>query len=125
MGMSLRTQTQGLQAQQELLRSKRVKGCSEITQYLHTHANCKGEGSESLPELQAVVPCRWLDKLGEPSCILAPVKFAAVDDNPTNGGTMSSNPFSCTMDDNIGAVFEGTAEISTSSKCIVNLNDQY
>lgn len=72
-----------------------------------------------------MVPCRWLDKLGEPSCILAPVEFAAVDDNTTNGGAMPPNPLGCAMNDDIRAVLEGATEISTGSKCVVNLDDRY
>ena len=120
-GMSLSAQTQGLQAQQKLLRSKGVQCRSEVTQDLNTNTDGKGDWSECFPEFQTMVSRRWLNKLWESSSILAPVKLATIDDHTTNGGTMSSNPFSCTVDDNVRAVVYGAAEVATSSKCVINL----
>ena len=122
-GMSLSTQTQGLQAQQKLLRSKGVQCRSEVTQDLNTNTNSKGDWPECFPEFQTMVSRRWLNKLWESSSILAPVELAAINDHTTNGGTVSSNPFSCTVDDNVGAVVYGAAEVATSSKCVINLKD--
>lgn len=120
-GMSFSTQTQGLQTQQKLLRSKRVQCCSQVTQDLNTNANGKGDWSKCFPEFQAMVSRRWLNKLWESSSILAPVELAAIDDHATNGGAMSSNPFCCTVDDNVGTIVDGAAEVTTSSKCVINL----
>lgn len=120
-GMSLSTQTQGLQAQQKLLRSKGVQCCSKITQDLNTNTNSEGDRPECFPEFQAMVSLRWLNKLWESSSILAPVELAAIDDNTTNCGAMSSNPLGCTVNDNVGTVVDWAAEVATSSKCVINL----
>lgn len=53
--------------------------------------------------------------------MLTPIELAAVDDHATNGGTMTSNPFCCAVDDDVSAMVDGAAEKTTSSKGIVNL----
>jgi hypothetical protein len=91
--MSLSTQAQSFDSEQELLSSEGVKGGTEITENLDTDTDGKGDGTKGFPELETVVTGRWVDELWEASGVLAPVKLARVDNDTTDGCTMSTNPF--------------------------------
>ena len=54
--------------------------------------------------------------------MLSPVKLSAVDDNPANGGTVSTNPFGCRVNDDIRAVVKRSAEIPSGTECVVDLH---
>ena len=57
--------------------------------------------------------------------MLAPIEFAAVDDDASNGGAMAANPLGCRVDNNISSVVNWSDEITTSTKSIVNLMIAY
>lgn len=120
-GMALSAQTQRLDTQQELLRSEGVQSRSQITQDFDAHADREGDGSEGLPEFEAVVALGRFDELGESSGVLAPVEFTAVDDDAGNGGAVAADPFGCAVDDDIGAVIDGTGEVAACSEGVVDL----
>lgn len=61
-------------------------------------------------------------ELGKSLGMLSPVKLSAVDDNPANGGTMSTNPFGCRVNNDIRAVVKRSAEIPSGTECVVDLH---
>lgn len=63
----------------------------------------------------------WLDQLGEPSGMLAPIESASVNDYTGDRGAMPSNPFGGTVDDDICSVGNRTAEITSCCKGVINL----
>lgn len=69
-----------------------------------------------------MVAGRWFDKLREASGVLAPIEFSRVNDHASNGGSMTSDPLGCAVDDNVGAMIDRATEKSTSSKGVVNLS---
>jgi hypothetical protein len=91
--VSLSAQAQGFDSEPELLSRERVKGRTEITKNLNTDTNGKCYGAKGFPEFQSVVTGRWLDELWETGGVLTPVELARVDNNTTNGCTMTSDPF--------------------------------
>ena len=119
--MSLSTQTQGFDPEQKLLRSKRIQSWSKVTEDLHPHTNGKGNGTKGFPEFQTMIAFRGLDELRETCRIFAPVELPTVNNNSRNCSAMAANPFGGTVYNNISTVLDGTAEISTSSKSVVNL----
>lgn len=60
--------------------------------------------------------------LGDPRefVVLLPVEFAAVDNNTSDGGSVTANPFGCAVHDDVGAMVDGTDEVSTNAECVVN-----
>lgn len=68
-----------------------------------------------------MVALRGLDELREPAPILAPVELAAVDDDAGNGRAVSANPFGGAVDDDVGAVGNGLAEVSARAERVVDL----
>lgn len=61
------------------------------------------------------------DELRESSGVLAPVEFTAVDDDTGDGGAVATDPFGCAVDDDVGAVIDGTDEVAACSEGVVNL----
>lgn len=120
-GMSLRTQTQSLQSQQQLLSRKRVQRRTQITQNLDSYANGKCDRTKGFPELEAVVSLSRLDELRESSGVLAPVEFSAVNHHAADGGAVAANPFGSAVHDDIGTVVDGAGKVTTSTECVVNL----
>lgn len=121
LSVAFSTQAQGLSAEEELLSSKGVKGGTKVTEDLDSGADDKGGGAESLVELEAVVAGRGLVELGEAVGVLEPVKLARVDNDTADGGSVAADPLSGRVDDNIGAVVDGTDEVTASTKGVVNL----
>ena len=54
--------------------------------------------------------------------VLAPVELAAVYDNATNGGAVASYPFCSGVYDDVGAVIDRAAEVTTCAEGIVDLS---
>lgn len=94
LGMTLSTETEGLDTQDQLLGSKWVEGGANVTQELYSSADNEGDGAESLPELEAVVTLGGLGELGESLGVLAPVKLARIDNDTADGGSVSADPLS-------------------------------
>lgn len=117
----LAAQAQRLNAQQQLLRGKWIQGRAQISEDLHSNANGKCDGSEGVPELEAVVSLGWVVELRESLCVLAPVELSAVDYDASNCSTVATNPFGGGVDDDVGAVVDGTDEVASSSEGVVNL----
>jgi hypothetical protein len=63
----------------------------------------------------------WLGELGETCGILAPVKFAAVYDDTSNGCPVAANPLGCTVYNNIGSMFDRPEEVTTGTEGVVDL----
>lgn len=53
--------------------------------------------------------------------MLAPIESASVNDYTGDRRAMSSNPFGGTVDDDICSVGNGTAEITSCCKGVINL----
>lgn len=60
-------------------------------------------------------------ELRKPGSVLAPVEFAAVDNNTSNGCTVSTNPFGSTVYNNVCTVVDGPEIITTSPEGVINL----
>ena len=82
--MSLRSQAQCLDTEKQLLGCKGVQGCAEVSLNLDAGSDDESNGAEGVVELEAVVALCWIVELGEPLCVLAPVKLSTVDDYTTN-----------------------------------------
>lgn len=120
--VSLGTQTQSLQSQQELLRGEGVECGSHVAQDFHPHPDSKSKRSEGLPELQAVVTWGWLNKLWEACGVFAPIEFPAVNNDAADGGSVPPDPLGCAVDDYVGPVLDGTTEVTARPKRVVNLD---
>ena len=118
--MALSTQAEGLDTENQLLGSKGVEGSAQVTEGLHTGTDDEGDGAKGVPELEAVVAVRGLDELGEAFAVLAPVELARVDNDTANGGAVAANPLGGGVDDNVGAVVDGTDKVTSSTKGVVD-----
>lgn len=56
--------------------------------------------------------------------MLAPVELAGVDDDTANGSAVAANPFRGGVDDDVSAVVDGSDEVATSAKGVVDLMRQ-
>jgi hypothetical protein len=85
------------------------------------HANLDGEGevSERLREPQAVVAFGGIDKTGLELGRGRPVEFAGVDDNSSDGRSVSSDPLCSRLNDNVGAELDGTDEVATAAEGVL------
>lgn len=119
--MSFSSEAQGFQSQQELLGGKRVQRGAQIPKNLHADSDCKRDRAECIPKLETMISFGRVVELGKPLGMLSPVKFAAVDDNAANGGPVSTDPFGGRVHDDIRAVVERSAEITSGAKRIVDL----
>lgn len=63
-----------------------------------------------------------LDELGEAGAVLAPVELARVDDDAADGCAVAADPLGGRVDDNVGAVVDGSDEVTASAKGIVDLD---
>lgn len=68
-----------------------------------------------------MVAFRWLRELRKSGSVLAPVEFAAVNDNTSNGCTVSTNPLGSTVYNDVGPMVDGPEIVATSTKCVINL----
>jgi hypothetical protein len=69
-----------------------------------------------------MVSLGWFNELRETGSVLTPVELSAVNDYTTDCGAVATNPLCSAVNDNIGAVVDGTDEVTTSSEGVVNLN---
>jgi hypothetical protein len=120
--MSLSSQCESLNAEQELLSGEWVQGAAQVTENLDSGTDGEGDGAEGLPKLQAVVAFGWLDHLRESLSVLAPIELAAVNDDTSNSRAVASNPLGCRVDDNVRSVFNRFNVVATSSEGVVNLS---
>lgn len=123
--MSLAAQTQSLQAEDQLLGTEGVQGRTEVAQDFNAHSDSISDGAKSLPELQPVVTLGWLDELGEPGSVLAPVKLSTVDHDTGNGGTMATDPLRSTVHDNVGTVINWADKVAACTKGVINLEVRF
>lgn len=61
-------------------------------------------------------------ELRETSSVLAPIEFSRVDDDAPNGGSMAADPFGGRVDNDISTMVDGTDEVTSSTKGVVDLN---
>lgn len=104
-----------------MLSSKGVEGGAQITQRLDAGADDEGDGTKGIPELEAVIALRGLDELGEPGAVLTPVELARVDDDSADGCAVAADPLGGRVNDNVGAVVNGSDEVAASAKGIIDL----
>lgn len=90
-GVALGAEGEGFDAEEELLGGEGVEGCAEVALDFYAGADGEGDGAEGFPEFEAVVAVGGLDHLGEAFGVLAPVEFAAVDDDAADGGAVAWN----------------------------------
>lgn len=114
-------ETKRLNTEEELLGSEGVESGAQVTEDLDTGTNDEGDGAEGFPELEAVVTRRRFDELGEASSVLAPVELARIDDDAADGGAVTANPLGSRVDDDVSAVLDGSDEVATGTKCVINL----
>jgi hypothetical protein len=60
----------------------------------------------------------WFSKFRE--FTIRPVEFTSINNNATNGCTMTSNPFSSRMDNDISTIINWLYNITSSTKCTLN-----
>jgi hypothetical protein len=53
--------------------------------------------------------------------VLAPVELARVNDDTGNGGAVAADPLGSGVDDDVGSVVNGAAEVTTSTEGVVDL----
>lgn len=124
LGMALCAQGESLDTNQQLLRRKGIKIGTQVAHNLNSRADDKGDGTESLPELQTVITLRRLDELGEAGCVGTPVELAAIDNDTSDSCTVSANPFCRRVHDNVGAVVDGSQKVPTGTESVVNLKSR-
>ena len=72
-----------------------------------------------------MVTLGWLDELGEPGSILAPVELSTVNHDSTNGGTMATDPLCSTVHDNVGTVVNWANEVAASAEGVIDLKVRF
>lgn len=118
--VALGTERERLQAEDQLLGAEGVEGRAEVTEELDTDADRERDGAERLPELEAVVALGRLDELREARGVLAPVELARVDNDTADGGAVAADPLGGRVDNNVGAVLDGLAEVAAGTKGVVD-----
>ena len=88
-GVALGAQREGLGAEEELLGCEGVEGGAEVALDFDARADRKGDGAKGFPEFEAVVAGGGLHHGGEAGGVLAPVEFAAVNDDTADGGAVA------------------------------------
>lgn len=68
-----------------------------------------------------MIALRGLNELRESLSVLSPIEVAAVNDNASNGGTMSTNPLGGAVNYNVGTVIDRASEVASSTEGVVNL----
>lgn len=68
-----------------------------------------------------MVAVRGLVELRESGGVLAPVELARVDNDAANGGAVAADPLGGRVDDDVGAVLDGSDKVATSTKGVVDL----
>lgn len=121
LSMPLSSKAEGLDTEEQLLGGKGIESGTQIAKNLDTGADDKGDRAKGLPELEAVVALGRLNKLWEAGTVLAPVKLARVDNHAANGGAVATNPLGSGVNNDVGAVIDGTDEVTSCAKGVVNL----
>jgi hypothetical protein len=119
--MSLCAQAQSLDALEQLPSSHWVQGSTHISEHIDSGADGESDWTESIPELETVESWRWLNHLWESLTVLAPVELSRIDDDTANGCAMTSDPFSCGVNDDICSVVDRTNKVTASAEGVVNL----
>lgn len=91
--MSLPSQAQRFQSEQELLRRERVQRAPQIPQNLDPNSNGKRDGAKGVPKLETVIPFGRVVELGKSLSILAPIEFSAIYDDSADRSAVSTDPF--------------------------------
>lgn len=102
--VTLDTEWEGLETDDEVEGTEWVEGGSEITENLNTDTDGEGDWAESLPELESVVTLSWLDELWEFGGVLAPVELSGINDDTGNGSAVTSNPLYQKLEDILHAI---------------------
>jgi hypothetical protein len=104
-----------------LLSGKRVEGRAEITENFDASADNEGDVAKGLVELETVITLRGLVELREASGVLTPVELARVYDHTSDGSTVTADPFGGRVDDDIGAMVDGSDKVTSSTKGVIDL----
>lgn len=104
-----------------MLSGKRVEGRAEITKNFDTSTDDEGDVAKGLVELETVVTLRGLVELREASGVFAPVEFARVYHNTSDGSTVTADPFGGRVDDDISAMVDGSDKVTSSTKGVIDL----
>lgn len=121
--MPLGSQRQGLQALKQLECTKRIQGCTQISQDFCSDPNGKGDGSESVEESQSMITFSGIIELWKSFGMFSPVEFPRIDYDACNGRTMTTNPFRSRMYNDIGTMLDGSKEVTSRAKGIVYLKN--
>ena len=90
--MSFRSETECLQAQEQLLGTERIQASTQVSENLHTYTDRESDGTKRVVKLQAVVAFRRVVELREAFSMLAPIELAAVNDDTTDCGSVTADP---------------------------------
>mmetsp|Transcript_1917 Transcript_1917/g.4421 ORF Transcript_1917/g.4421 Transcript_1917/m.4421 type:complete len:206 (+) Transcript_1917:453-1070(+) len=131
--VGLGAQCQCFDTLDQLERVERTHAPSHISQSLDTGAKdeyqvgCSDTKDGMFGKICPMVSFLWSTQQwefqGPVSLLDGPIERRTVDDDTTNGGTMSTNPFRCRLNNDIGTEFEGPACISTHPERVVT-NDR-
>lgn len=104
-----------------MLSGEGVEGRAEITENFDASTDDEGDVAKGLVELETVVTLRGLVELREASGVLTPVELARVYDDTSDGSTVTADPFGGRVDDDISAMVDGSDEVTSSTKCVIDL----
>lgn len=116
----LGTEGESLDTEEELLGTEGVEAGTEVAEELDSNSDSIGDGTEGLPELEPVVTLGGLNHLGEALAVLAPVELAGIDDDATDGSTVTTNPLGGRVDDDISTVLDGADEVTAGAEGVVD-----
>lgn len=119
-GVTLGTERERLETEDELLRAEGVEGGAEVAEELDADTDRERNGAKGLPELEAVVTLGRLRELGEARRVLAPVELARVDDDTANGRAVAADPLGRRVDDNVRTVLDRLAEVAARTEGVVD-----
>mmetsp|Transcript_41356 Transcript_41356/g.54368 ORF Transcript_41356/g.54368 Transcript_41356/m.54368 type:complete len:234 (+) Transcript_41356:862-1563(+) len=122
---TVHSQRQSLHALEQRPRGHGVGAHAEISHPFHSSADCKADvgihhstRTKSFPKLQTMVAVSWVCHQWE--FAISPVKRSCINNNTTDGGPVSPNPFGRALHDNIRPMLNGPANVPSPSKRVVH-----
>ena len=107
--MPVHAHGKGLEALQQHEGAQRRERRSEGAHRLHARLGDEAEIAEALVEAHPVIAARGLGHVGIAAVV--PGKLAGFDEHPAHGGAVPADILGGRMDDDVGAVLEGPAQV--------------
>src|SRR5450631_134647 len=115
--MALHTQRQRLQPLQEEPVVKGAGSWTKVTQQLYPCLDDISQRAKRFDKTQAMIGGIRICQAWEPATC-RPVELAAIDDNTTNGGSMTTNEFRRRVHNDIRAMFEWLHQVRCCQRII-------